>query len=373
MIPVNEPLFSGNERRYLNRCIDDCWVSSDGPFVKEFEDKFSSYLGSNHGIAVCNGTVALETALFAAGITKGDEVIMPTFTIISCAAAALRLGATPVLVDAEPETWNMDVTQIEGKITERTKAIMPVHIYGHPVDMDPVMELAEKYSLRVIEDAAEVHGALYKGKKAGGIGDAGCFSFYANKIITTGEGGMVVTNDDEVAERARSYRNLCFKPERRFYHTELGENFRMTNLQAAVGLAQLEQIDRFVEIKRENARRYTESLRSIEGIAMPAEKEWARNVYWMYAIELSESLGLTAEQMAERLAEKGIGSRPFFLGLHEQPVLRDMGLFVGERYLVAERIARQGLYLPSGLKITAEEIATVTDAIKKILNKRRVQ
>jgi len=371
MIPVNEPLFDGNEKRYLNQCIVDGWVSSDGPFVKEFEEKFSSYLGSRHGVAVCNGTVALETALFAAGITKGDEVIMPAFTIISCAAAALRLGAKPVLVDSEPDTWNMDITQIEGKITERTKAIMPVHIYGHPVDMDPVMELAEKYGLRVIEDAAEVHGALYKGKKAGSIGDAGCFSFYANKIITTGEGGMIVTDDEDVAERARSYRNLCFKPERRFYHTELGENFRMTNLQAAIGVAQLEQIDRFVEIKRENARRYAESLKGIKGIATPVEKEWARNVYWMYAIELSESLGLTAEQMAERLAEKGIGTRPFFLGLHEQPVLHDMGLFIGERYPVTERIARQGLYLPSGLTITSREVATVTDAIKKILDETR--
>jgi len=197
MIPVNEPLFDGNEKKYLNQCIDEGWISSEGPFVKEFEEKFSSYLGSRYGIAVCNGTVALETALFAAGITKGDEVIMPTFTIISCASAALRLGAKPVLVDSEPETWNMDVAQIEGKITKRTKAIMPVHIYGHPVDMGPVMKLAEEYNLKVIEDAAEVHGALYKGKKAGGIGDVGSFSFYANKIITTGEGGMVVTNDEE--------------------------------------------------------------------------------------------------------------------------------------------------------------------------------
>jgi len=368
MIPVNEPLFDGNEKKYLNQCIDEGWISSEGPFVKEFEEKFSSYLGSRYGIAVCNGTVALETALFAAGITKGDEVIMPTFTIISCASAALRLGAKPVLIDSEPETWNMDVTQIGGKITDRTKAIMPVHIYGHPVDMDPVMKLAEEYDLKVIEDAAEVHGALYKGKKAGGIGDVGSFSFYANKIITTGEGGMVVTNDEETAERARSYRNLCFRPGRRFYHTELGENFRMTNLQAAVGVAQLEQIDRFVGIKRENAQRYTEGLEGLRGIKTPVEKGWAKNVYWMYAIELSEELGITAEQMAAHLAEKGIGTRPFFLGLHEQPVFHRMGLFVGERYPVAERIARQGLYLPSGLTITDEQISEVVTAIREVLS-----
>lgn len=373
MIPVNEPLFDGNEKKYLNQCIDEGWISSEGPFVKEFEEKFSSYLGSRYGIAVCNGTVALETALFAAGITKGDEVIMPTFTIISCASAALRLGAKPVLVDSEPETWNMDVAQIEGKITKRTKAIMPVHIYGHPVDMGPVMKLAEEYNLKVIEDAAEVHGALYKGKKAGGIGDVGSFSFYANKIITTGEGGMVVTNDEETAERARSYRNLCFRPGRRFYHTELGENFRMTNLQAAVGVAQLEQIDRFVGIKRKNAQRYTEGLEGIKGIKTPVEKEWAKNVYWMYAIELSEDLGITAEQMAACLVEKGIGTRPFFLGLHEQPVFHNMGLFVGERYPVAERIARQGLYLPSGHTLTEEQIRSVCEAVKTVVEDTNIQ
>lgn len=367
MIPVNEPLFDGNEKKYLNQCIDEGWISSEGPFVKEFEDRFSSYLGRKYGVAVCNGTVALETALFAAGITKGDEVIMPTFTIISCALAALRLGATPVLVDSEPDTWNMDVTQIEGKITKKTKAIMPVHIYGHPVDMDPVMELAEKYDLKVIEDAAEVHGALYKGKKAGGIGDVGSFSFYANKIITTGEGGMVVTDDEEIAERARCYRNLCFKAGRRFYHTELGENFRMTNLQAAVGVAQLEQIVRFVEIKRKNAQRYTEGLKGIRGIRTPVEKEWAKNVYWMYAIELSEELGITAEQMAERLAKKGIGTRPFFLGLHEQPVFHNLGLYIGEHYPVAERIARQGLYLPSGHTLTEEQIESVCEAVRAVI------
>ncbi len=367
MIPVNEPLFDGNEKKYLNQCIDEGWISSEGPFVKEFEEKFSSYLGSKYGIAVCNGTVALETALFAAGITKGDEVIMPTFTIISCASAALRLGATPVLVDSEPETWNMDVTQIEGKITDRTKAIMPVHIYGHPVDMDPVMELAEKYDLKVIEDAAEVHGALYKGRKAGSIGNVGSFSFYANKIITTGEGGMVVTSDEETAERARAYRNLCFKKTKRFYHTEMGENFRMTNLQAAVGVAQLEQIDRFIKIKRENAQKYAQELKGVQGIKTPIEKEWAKNVYWMYAIELSEDIEITAEQVAERLATWGISTRPFFLGLHEQPVFHNMGLFLNEHYPIAERIARQGLYLPSGLTMTSEQILQVASAVKEAL------
>jgi len=368
MIPVNEPLFDGNEKKYLMQCIDDVWVSSEGPFVKEFEEKFSSYVDCEYGIAVCNGTVALETALYAAGIGKGDEVIMPTFTIISCASSAIRLGATPVLVDSEPETWNMDVSQIEDKITEKTKAIMPVHIYGHPVDMDPVMELAERYDLRVIEDAAEVHGALYKGKKAGGIGDVGSFSFYANKIITTGEGGMVVTNDEEMTERARSYRNLCFKKEKRFYHTELGENFRMTNLQAAVGVAQLEQIDRFIEIKRENARKYSECLADISGIKTPVEQSGVKNVYWMYAIEIDEKTGLDAERMAIELKQMGIDTRPFFLGLHEQPVFHNIGLFIGEKYPISERISKQGLYLPSGLAISETQMKIVICGLKEVLS-----
>lgn len=369
MIPVNEPLFDGNEKKYLCQCIDEGWISSEGPFVKEFEDKFAAYIGCEHGVAVCNGTVALETALFAAGIGKGDEVIMPTFTIISCASAALRLGARPVLVDSEPVTWTMDVNQIEAKITGRTKAIMPVHIYGHPVDMDPVCELAEAYGLKIIEDAAEVHGALYKGKKAGGIGDVGSFSFYANKIITTGEGGMIVTDDEKIAGRARAYRNLCFRKEKRFYHTEMGENFRMTNLQAAVGVAQLEQIDRFIGIKREMARQYTEGLADLREIRTPAELPGVKNVYWMYAIELATESGLDAEEMAARLGERGIGTRPFFLGLHDQPVFHDMGLFVGEQYPVAERIARQGLYLPSGLTLSHEQIAEVVCAIKELVCK----
>ncbi|HAF61977.1 MAG TPA: aminotransferase DegT, partial [Anaerolineaceae bacterium] len=250
---------------------------------------------------------------------------------------------------------------------DRTKAIMPVHIYGHPVDMDPVMELAEKYDLKVIEDAAEVHGALYKGRKAGSIGNVGSFSFYANKIITTGEGGMVVTSDEETAERARAYRNLCFKKTKRFYHTEMGENFRMTNLQAAVGVAQLEQIDRFIKIKRENAQKYAQELKGVQGIKTPIEKEWAKNVYWMYAIELSEDIEITAEQVAERLATWGISTRPFFLGLHEQPVFHNMGLFLNEHYPIAERIARQGLYLPSGLTMTSEQILQVASAVKEAL------
>ncbi len=372
MIPVNEPIFGEKERELLKTCIDNGWISSEGPFVKEFEKKFSSYVGCKYGISVCNGTAAIETALAAAGIKKGHEVILPSFTIISCAIAILRVGATPVLVDSEPNTWNMDVSQIKSKITPRTKAIMPVHIYGHPVDMDPVIDLAEKYGLVIVEDAAEAHGAEYKHKKTGSLGHAAAFSFYANKIVTTGEGGMVVTNDDKIAEDAAAYRNLCFRPERRFYHTRIGYNFRMTSLQAAVGIAQMERIDEFVGIKLRNAKLYTKHLRNTPGLKLPIEEEWAKNVYWMYGVVLDDSAGTTAEKFAKKLKEKGIETRPFFLGLHEQPCLKEIGLFNGEKYPVAERIARKGLYLPSGLTLTEEQILKVCDAVRDTLKEAGV-
>jgi perosamine synthetase len=244
---------------------------------------------------------------------------------------------------------------------------MPVHIYGHPVDMDPIMKLALKYNLIVIEDAAEVHGAEYKGKKCGSIGHIAAFSFYANKIITTGEGGMVVTKDSVIAERAASYRNLCFRSEKRFFHTEIGYNFRMTNLQAAIGVAQMERIEEFVEKKRYLGAYYREKLSEIPGICFQIEKPWAKSVYWMYAIELDEKTGFTAEEMIMRLKMKGIETRPFFFGLHKQPVFHDMGLFEGEQYPVSERAYRQGLYLPSGLTLTEKQIDKVCQGIKDIL------
>ncbi len=370
MIPVNEPLLNGREKELLAQCIKTGWISSDGPFVGEFEKRFASYIGTDFGVAVCNGTAALEAALFAAGIGKGDEVIMPTFTIISCALAVIRLGVVPVLVDAEPETWNMNVNQIEPRVTPRTKAIMAVHIYGHPVDMGPLLKIAKKHKLIVIEDAAEAHGAEYKGKKCGSLGDISAFSFYANKIVTTGEGGMVLTSNAKFAERAKSYRNLCFRPEKRFFHTELGFNYRMTNLQAAVGVAQIERINEFIGIKRKFGDYYRKKLSRIKGIKFQTEKPWAKTVYWMYCIELAYETGLNADFVMNELGKRDIGTRPFFLGLHEQPALRDLGLFKGENYPVAERIARQGLYLPSGLTLTKRQVDKVVASIKEIMEKK---
>ena len=375
MIPVNEPLLDGNEKKYLCECVDTGWLSSDGPFVKRFEDDFANFVGVRHGIAVSNGTAAIETALYAIGVGKNDEVIMPSFTIISCAIGCIRLGAKPILVDIDPQTWTMDVSQIESKITEHTKAIMPVHIYGHPVRMDKIIELSKKYNLLVIEDAAEAHGAKYfsqisggKWLNCGGIGHISATSFYANKIITTGEGGMVLTNDDLYAEKARSYRNLCFRPEQRFYHTSLGYNFRMTNLQAAVGLAQLENIDKFLKIKAELAEYYKEKLSMINGIRFMNTENWASSVYWMYAVELDPHVGYNAKQMINYLSKNGVSSRPFFLGLHKQPALNDLGLFISEKYPLTEHASEYGLYLPSGLALSKNQINDVIRSIAKILN-----
>lgn len=367
-IPVNEPLLNGNEKKYLLECIETGWISSEGPFIKEFEQRFAARMGRKHGIAVCNGTAAIDAAIEALGIGPGDEVIMPTFTIISCIAQIVRNGGKPVLVDSDPITWNMDVAQIESKITSRTKAIMVAHIYGLPVDMEPVLDIAQRYKLKVIEDAAEMHGQTYRGRPCGSFGDISTFSFYPNKHITTGEGGMILTDDDELAETCRSLRNLCFQPHKRFVHERLGWNLRMTNMQAALGLAQLERLEGVVERKRKMGALYTELLKDIPGLQLPTVKtDYAENIYWVYGVVLDEALGMDAEEAMRRLDRLGIGSRPFFCPMHQQPVLRKMGLYRDESYPVAERLYRQGFYLPSGTALTDEQIRSAALALKSVL------
>jgi perosamine synthetase len=363
-IPVNEPLLDGNEKRYLNECIDTGWISSEGPFVKQFEERFAASVGRKYGIAVCNGTAALDAAVKALGIGPGDEVILPTFTIISCIAQIIRSGATPVLVDSDPDTWNMDVTQIEPKITPRTKAIMVVHIYGLPVDMDPVLAIAQKHGLQIIEDAAEVHGQTYRGKPCGGFGDISTFSFYPNKHITTGEGGMIVTDNEIFAATCRSLRNLCFLPAKRFVHEELGWNLRMTNLQAALGLAQLERLEEFVLRKRAMGKKYDLLLNKLTGVQIPrAETLYAKNIYWVYGLVLGKNSPMNAEDAMRWLGHRGIGCRPFFYPMHLQPVLQRAGLFSGQTYPVAEHLAEKGFYIPSGLALQEEQMERVADQL----------
>jgi perosamine synthetase len=376
MIPVNEPSIGQRELEYLTECVNTGWISSAGRFIDAFEEAWAAYCGVQYGVAVCNGTAALQVAVGCLDLQPGDEVIMPTFTIISCALAVIQSGAVPVLVDSDPMTWCMDVTQVETKITPRTRAIMPVHIYGHPVDLDPLLSLAEKHDLFIVEDAAEVHGAEYLSgrtgsdptwKRCGGLGHISAFSFYANKLITTGEGGMVISNDPAFAEKARSLRNLCFRPERRFYHTDIGFNYRMTNLQAALGLAQVERMDQIVQHKRWMGETYTKRLGDVPGLQLPVEESWARQVYWMYGVVLDDSHDLDAEEFAARLERLGVQTRPFFLGMHEQPVFLARGLFHNEHYPVAERIARRGLYLPSGMALTEDQLERVCQSVRTVL------
>lgn len=367
-IPVNEPLLNGNEKKYLCECIDTGWISSEGPFVKEFEQKMSATVDRKYGIAVANGTAALEIATRAIGIGKGDEVIMPTFTIISCAMAVTKLGAVPVLVDSDLESWNMKVDEIESKITSKTKAIMMVHLYGLPANVDKILEIAKKYNLKIIEDAAEMHGQTYKGKPCGSFGDVSVFSFYPNKHVTTGEGGMVVTNDEDIADKCRSYRNLCFRKDIRYVHDEISDNYRFTNLQAAVGLAQLERLDEFVQKKREIGKYYTEHLKDIEGIILPKENDNnAENIYWVYGIVLDKTVGISNREICKLLGEKGIGTRTFFWCMHEQPVYQRMGLFKNEKYPDAEYLSRKGFYIPSGLALNENQMAQVVHAVKEVM------
>jgi perosamine synthetase len=377
MIAVNEPLLGDQELEYVSECVRTGWVSSAGRFIEEFEEKWAAYCGRKYGVAVSNGTAALQVAVATLGLRPGDEVIMPTFTIISCALAVVYAGGIPVLVDSDPKSWTMDVNQIARRITPRAKAIMPVHIYGHPADMGPILKLAESNNLAVIEDAAEAHGAEYllarDGKepvwrRCGSFGTLSCFSFYANKLITTGEGGMIVTDRAELAEKARSLRNLCFQPGRRFYHEELGFNFRITNLQAALGRCQLERMEQIVAKKRWIGREYTKRLMNLPGLQLPVEEAWVRSVYWMYGVVVSETTGMDAETMTQKLAEHGVETRPFFLGMHEQPVFRRRGWYLNESYPVAGRLARQGLYLPSGMALTEEQLEQVVKALQEILH-----
>ena len=367
-IPVNEPLLDGREREYLDECVTSGWISSEGPMVDRFERGMAALTGRAHAVAVTNGSEALELAAEIAGIGPGDEVIIPAFTIISCAAPIVRRGATPVVVDADPVTWCMDATQLDGLVSPRTRAIMPVHIYGLPVDMDPVMALARDHDLVVIEDAAEAHGLTYKGRQCGSFGDMSTFSFYPNKHVTTGEGGMLLTDDASLAEAARSKRNLCFTAERRFVHEELGYNMRMSNLQAAVGVAQLERLDEHLVRKRAIGARYREILTDVPGLALPAEATaHARNGYWVFGVLLGDEVEADAADVMRLLAERGIGTRPFFYPMHLQPVFRRAGLFEGVSCPVAERLATRGFYLPSGLALTDAQIDRVADALRSVL------
>lgn len=370
MIPVNSPLLNGNEKKYLMECIDTGWISSEGPFVKKFETQMAEYVGVNYGVSCTNGTAALEMAIKALDIGPNDEVILPSFTIISCCQAIVKAGATPVLVDSDFDSFNVKVDDIESKITKNTKAIMIVHIYGLPVDVDPILELSRKYNLKIIEDAAEVHGQKYKNRMCGSLGDIGIFSFYPNKHITTGEGGMVLMNDKNLYKKCRSLRNLCFSEDssKRFIHEEIGWNLRMTNVQAAIGCAQLERINEFVDKKRWIGKLYHDLLSDISTINLPIQyNSFAENIYWVFAITLKDECNLSAKEVMSKLSELKIGSRPFFYPLHLQPVFKNLGFFKNENYPNSTKLYERGFYIPSGLSLSEKDILKVSKALHQIL------
>jgi perosamine synthetase len=367
MIPIASPVLGQKEMEYVSSAINSGWISSVGKYVTEFETRFSNFCGAKHGIATSSGTTALHLALASIGVGPGDEVIIPDLTMIATANSVRYTGATPILVDSELKTWNMDVGKIEAKISHKTKAIMVVHTYGHPIDMDPVLEVSRRHDLKVIEDAAEAHGAEYKGKRVGALGDAGCFSFYANKIITTGEGGMLTTNDDKIAEMSRLLRDQAYEKKRRFWHRYVGFNYRLTNVQAAIGLAQFERISEFIETRRRNAHTYNSMLRDVEGLVLPPEAQWAKNVYWMYSILLQKSFGIDRDTLMAKLFEHGIDTRPFFYPMHLQPAYS--ALYKGDRYPVADLLSETGMNLPSGNELTEEQVTRVCEVIRSLKNK----
>lgn len=367
-IPVCEPMLAGNELKYVTDAVSTGWISSSGTYVNEFEKQFAAYSGCKYGVAVCNGTIALHLALLALGIKEGDEVILPTFTMIASAFAVCYTGAKPVFVDADPKTWNIDVTKIEEKITPRTKAIMPVHIFGKMCDMTAIEAIAKKHNLYIIEDAAEAHGAEHKGKKAGSYSDISAFSFFANKNITTGEGGMVLTSDEEIWNRARYFKNVCFPVNgpRNYQHDDIGYNYRMSNVVAAIGLAQVERADFYKELRIRNHQLYRQYLKDVPGIIFQAEpEEGCVDVCWMNTIVIDPAqYGHTKDELIAYLKSEKVDTRLLFTGMHRQKALKDFGCDCSGDYPVCDWLTENGFYLPSASSLTEDTIKDICELIK---------
>jgi perosamine synthetase len=338
--------------------------------VERFESEFAAYHGMKHGVSVSNGTAALELAFCLLGLRKGDEVILPTFTIISCIRAVLLTGATPVLIDVDPNTWNVRVEDIKCKITSKTRVILAVHTYGLPVDLQKLHPLCEEKDIILIEDVAEAIGLKIGDRLCGSFGHLNTFSFYPNKHITTGEGGMILTNNNAWAEKLKKQRNLGFEPEKRFVHKFLAPNYRLTNMQAAVGLAQLELLEETIELKRKMGLSYLNKLADFKNLQLPISKtSFAHNVFWVFGIILEKEIPLDADQVIKKMKSIGIGCREFFWPMHEQPALKNEDFFgTPDQYPVSSRIARRGLYLPSSATLSKDEISKVCISLKKILN-----
>lgn len=365
-IPVCEPFLNGNEEKYVMDCMRSGWISSSGKYVTEFENAFADYCDCNYGVAVCNGTVSLHLALAALGIKEGDEVIIPSFTMIASAFAVCYTGAKPVFVDADGETWNIDVAKIEEKITSKTRAIMPVHIFGNPCNMTEIKRIADKHNLFIVEDAAEAHGATYNDKKVGSFSDIASFSFFANKNITTGEGGMIVTNNKDYYDKCRCLKNMSFSLDapRVYEHEFIGYNYRMSNIHAAIGLAQVEKANEYRNMRIMNNRLYKEYLKDVDGIIFQKDEKNAINVCWMNAILVdSEKYGHSRDELISHLNKNGVDTRLLFTGMHKQKCLKDFGCDMSGNYPNTENLTANGFYLPSASSLSTEDIEYICNLI----------
>lgn len=365
-IPVAAPVLAGNEKKYVMDCLESTWISSTGVYVDRFEKAFAEFCGAKHAVTCSNGTTALHLALMALSVGPGDEVIVPTLTFVATANTVVYCGGSPVFVDAEPATWNIDPAQIEAKITPRTKGIIVVHLFGHPVDMDPVISVARRHGLFVLEDAAQAHGAEYKGRRTGSLGDAATFSFYGNKIVSTGEGGMVVTNDHSIGDKINLLKNHGMDPSRRYWHPIIGYNYRMTNVAAAIGLAQLEQVSGQLEKRRQVVSWYREELAGVEGLTWQTEQEWARHVWWMFSVVLDDKLCADVDGIIAKMGGRGIETRPFVHPLHTLPPYRDA--WAGVAFPVAERVARRGLNLPTWAGLSHDDVRYICEQLRYCLS-----
>lgn len=355
------PLLGKKELQNVTECILTNWISSQGRFIPLFETKFAKYCNVKYAVATSNGTSALHLALVALGIGPGDEVIVPALTFIASANCVIYTASRPVLCDSEEKTWNINPDKIENLVTERTKAIIPVHLYGHPCEMEKINAIAKKHNLLVIEDSAEAIGAEFKGKKTGSLGTVGCFSFYGNKTITTGEGGMMVTNSKDIYEKALILRDHGMSKERRYFHPVIGFNYRMTNLQAGVGVAQMGKIDKLVEEKREIAKLYNKLLKDTPGLTLPPEEPWAKNTYWMYSLLVEKKFPVSRDELINLLKKKGIETRPFFIPINLMPPYKGYGKFP-----IAESLSRKGINLPSSPTLKNSDVNYIAKSIKDI-------
>jgi perosamine synthetase len=359
---VSAPALVGREREYVLDCLDSTWISSNGQYLERFESAFAEFCGVRHAVSCCNGTAAVHLALLAHGVGPGDEVIVPTLTYVATANPVIYCGAQPAFVDAEPHTWNMDPERVADAITPRTRGIVVAHLYGHPVDMDRILEQAERHGLWVIEDAAEAHGATYRGRMIGSMGSLATFSFYGNKIITSGEGGIVVCDDARLADRVRQLHGQGQDPNRRYWFPMVGFNYRMTNIEAAIGLAQLERIDWHLARRREIAAWYREELSEEPGVELSPQASWAQSAFWITCAVIDEQRFGRRDELMAKLDREGVETRPFFYPLHTLPMYRAAN--EGLQFPIAEDLARRGLNLPSSATLTRDEVAYVCECLR---------